>query len=178
MFWQWHLKRPREDFPSLFDLTKTSRVHGQSKGEIEAEAGLLAYALEGRIPKLIALVRGFASRRHENVATQPLQASMAAPKHPGIVNKAISQNEYPKHVSEQLYRTLCKYSNCQCNEHGSIHAAAPTQKKTHLSRLRLKPFRDVKERSVCFDMVFSSRPGFPPLLQGIEWQHMQFQVSK
>ena len=44
--------------------------------------------------------------------------------------------------------------------------------KTHLSRLRLKPFRDVKERSICFDMVFSSRPSFPPLLQGVEWQHM------
>lgn len=172
--WQWHLEKPRENFLSLFDLVNQSRVHVHSKGAVEAEAGLLAYAFECRLPKLIALVRGFASRRSEAIDALPLQASGSAHKYPAIVNKPFSQNEYPKHVSKQLYQTLRKYSDCQCSQDGSIHTTA----RTHLPRLRLKPFRDFKGRFICFDMVFSSRPAFPSFLEGTEWQHMQFQVSR
>jgi hypothetical protein len=67
---QWNLKTPREDFAPLFNLVSTSRPHKHRKSAIETEAALLAYASEGRLPKLIALVRGFASRRSEAGTTQ------------------------------------------------------------------------------------------------------------
>ncbi|KAJ9614447.1 hypothetical protein H2200_002583 [Cladophialophora chaetospira] len=169
----WHLKTPVTDSRLLFGLIKTSRSHDHSKAAAEAQTGLLAYAAEGRLPKLTALVRGFAGAEG---AMQPVQSFVAPVKSPSLASKLIPQNEYPRHVSKQLYQTLCRYSTCQCDENDEIRATTPMRRKAHLSRLRLKPFREVKERFVCFDMVFSSRPVHPFLLREIEWQHMQFQV--
>ncbi|KIW62542.1 hypothetical protein PV04_10710 [Phialophora macrospora] len=169
----WDLTRPREDFASLFNLVSTSQPRRRS--QFKTEAALLAYGAEGRLPKLLALVRGFASRHSEAGTTQPV----ADARRSALMNKAktTTLNEYPKHVGKQLYRTLCQYSTCQCAEDESLHVAASAQRKQHLSRLRLRPCRDVKGCFICFDMVFSSRPVFPSFLQDVEWQHMQFQVS-
>ena len=114
------METPVADFKSLLGLTKASRGYGQSKAEIEARAGLLAYAAEGRLPKLIALIKGFASPGPEARATHPIQTSVALAQHMSVANKITPQSEYPKHVSKQLYQTLCKYLSCRCVENEDI----------------------------------------------------------
>lgn len=156
------------------ELTNTTQPLDQAKSKSEARAGLLAYAADGRLPKLIALVKGFTSHHSPAGTTHSLQAAVAPSKH-SVLGKYTSQ-QYPKHVSRQLYQTVCKYSTCKCTEDGSNRTNA--RKKAHLSRLRLRPFRNLEERFVCFDMVFSSRSTFPPVPHEIEWQHFQFQVSR
>ncbi|OAL30829.1 hypothetical protein AYO22_01449 [Fonsecaea multimorphosa] len=165
----WHREEPSEDFTFLLHLVELPQ--SLSEGDDEMKAGLLAYASAEKLPKLVALVRNFAGKGFQSETAQ--YSTQSFTRHRSEL--ATSQSVYPKHVSQQLYQTLRKYSACQCVSETNNNAG-PVLEKTHLSRLRLRPSRDVKETFVCFDMVFSSLPPSSLALKRVEWQHLQFQV--
>ena len=139
---------------------------------------MLAYASHGRLPKLIVLVKGFASRRPETTVGQLDQLLGPASTQQRLAPKSPGPIEYPKHVSKQFYQVLCRHSKCLCAQRQLDDPTSTVTKEGHMSRLRLKPSREVREKVISFDMVFSSRPASFSPLNVIDWQHMQFQVSR
>lgn len=168
---QWHEHDRVQDFTFLTQFTQESHLLGHSQSKDTVEKGLLAYAAEGRLPKLIAFVRGFASSHSVQSASAQILATSAR------TSKLEPHVEYPKHVSQQLYQTLLKYSTCECPAHDT--PAGPGERKRHLpSRLRLRDSRIIKDKWICFDMAFSPATTSSVALSRVDWQHMQFRIRR
>ncbi|OAG39813.1 hypothetical protein AYO21_05878 [Fonsecaea monophora] len=167
---RWHREEPSEDF--IFLLRLSERSSSSSRVEADLEAGLLAYASAGKLPKLIALVKGFAGHQPQSATAEDSRQSFFG-RRPGQLTM---QEDYPNHVRQQLYQTLREHSRCVCVVETSESADAVPQNRRHLSRLRLRPSRNVNQTFIRYDMVFSSRPVLSSTLKRIDWQHMQFQV--
>jgi hypothetical protein len=134
---------------------------------------LVAYAADKKLHELVQLIKGFTSSL-DKAGRDPVSDSSPATYR---LDQALAEREYPKHVKQQLYQTIRKYAKCNClGEKNNVDAIA--RRKEHISRLRLRPSRDVEEGHVWFEMLFSSQPAVTPLPDRVEWQHMKIQVSR
>lgn len=143
----------------------------KSETRTQVEDGLVAYAADGRLPKLIAFVRGFGSHPSDSLA--PMNVTIG----PTVQRpcKLRQHKVHAQHISQQLYKTLCRYSRCTCvTKSGTLGSQI---ERRHLSRLRLKPPPAVRDKDlVCYDLLFSSRPASS--LGQIDWQQAQFRYPK
>ncbi|KAK5442672.1 hypothetical protein LTS15_010879 [Exophiala xenobiotica] len=162
------------ELPEDFTLIQRLGSHAKPGQQIlsTVKQGLVAYASDKKLHKLVQLIRGFTSSLDKAGRDLVLDSSPATHR----LGRALAESEYPKHVKQQLYQAIRQYAKCNClSEKNSVDAIA--RHKEHISRLRLRPSRDVEEGHVWFDMLFSSQRAVTPLPDRVEWQHMKIQVS-
>ncbi|KAJ9497558.1 hypothetical protein H2202_006982 [Exophiala xenobiotica] len=160
---------------STEDFILLQRLGGHSHPEQQilnnVKQGLAAYASDKKLQRLVQLIRGFTSSLDNAGRDLVLDSSPATHR----LDRELAESEYPKHVKQQLYQTIRKYAKCNCLSDKN-NADAIARHKGHISRLRLRPSRDVEEGHVWFDMLFSSQPAVIPLPDRMEWQHLKIQV--
>ncbi|KAK5281284.1 hypothetical protein LTR20_006844 [Exophiala xenobiotica] len=167
----WPQTKSAEDFTLLQWLGGHSQPDQKTLRNVKQ--GLLAYASDKTLQKLVQLIKGFTSSLDQAGRDLVLDSSPATPR----LDRALSESEYPKHVKQQLYQTIRKYAKCNCLSDKN-NADAIASHKEHISRLRLRPSRNVEEGLIWFDMLFSSQPAVTPLPPRVEWQHLKIQVSR
>ncbi|KAK5295589.1 hypothetical protein LTR99_009178 [Exophiala xenobiotica] len=165
---------PQTELAEGFTLIQKLGSHAKPEQQIlsTVKQGLVAYASGKKLHKLVQLIRGFTSSLDKAGRDLVLDSSPATYR----VGRALAESEYPKHVKQQLYQTIRKYAKCNCLSDKN-DADAIASHKEHISRLRLRPSRNVEEGLIWFDMLFSSQPAVTPLPDRVEWQHLKIQVS-
>ncbi|RSL74845.1 hypothetical protein CEP51_011412 [Fusarium floridanum] len=83
-------------------------------------------------------------------------------------------NDYPAHVHEAFYKIMKKYTQCCCSTVSGIGSGFSGR---HEGKLRLKENFETREDHVLFDIVLSRIPSEDSYHE-VEWQHLQFHVSR
>ncbi|KAK3987551.1 hypothetical protein QBC44DRAFT_245552 [Cladorrhinum sp. PSN332] len=153
-------------YPTLQDLTsKELATNGMLTAKIEASI-LSFFQSDSKIFKrFLSFLKRFSNMVSDDGLTGTPKTG--AGRIPVDHSTLAVPDEDPPHVQSTLYEVLTKFVLLECSCPGC-----------HEIRLRLTEVTLQADKDVLFDAVFSRRPADCTVCHEVEWQHVQFHVSR